>query len=99
MPGAPVWPGEHTSRVRPSPALSRRFQEACLEPLTAALFTVENPEPQLSAHQGRIAYITFGAAPEEVLGKQLGKGTEAVTRTPGWDLQRPPDVICPHFVF
>ena len=48
---------------------------------------------------GRTAYITFGAAPEEVLGKQLGKGTEAATRAPGWDLQRPPDVIRPHFMF
>ena len=53
------------------------------EPLTAALFTVENPEPQRSTHQGRIAKITFGAAPDGVLGKQLGKGTEAVTQAPG----------------
>lgn len=55
IPGAPAWPGQPTSRMRPSPALSRRFQEARLEPLTAALFTVENPEPKLSARQGRIA--------------------------------------------
>lgn len=55
MPGAPAWPGQPTSGMRPSPALSRRFQEARLEPLTAASFTVENPEPQLSTCQGRIA--------------------------------------------